>query len=231
MNEPGCGAEPHPSKMHGVFVSGTDTNVGKSVVCAAMMHRLRPHTPVRYWKPVQTGVELDDDAETVRVLGECGDDEIVQSAIRLPRPLSPHLAARLAGTRIDVTDLLSHMNASGNGVRWIIEGAGGVLVPLNERELMVDLMVRIAVPVLVVARTALGTINHTLLTLHALRARKLDIMGVVMVGDCSPDNRAAIEEFGAVPVLGELPRLDELTARTLQKWALEALDPEGRLLS
>ena len=87
------------------------------------------------------------------------------------------------------------------------------------------------VPVLVVARTALGTINHTLLTLHALRARKLDVMGVVMVGDCSPDNRAAIEEFGAVPVLGELPRLDELTARTLRKWALEALDPEGRLLS
>ncbi len=74
--------------------------------------------------------------------------------------------------RIEVTDLLSHMKASGNGVRWIIEGAGGVLVPLNERDLMVDLMVRIAVPVLVVARTSLGTINHTLLTLHALRARR-----------------------------------------------------------
>jgi dethiobiotin synthetase/malonyl-CoA O-methyltransferase len=217
--------------MHGVFVSGTDTNVGKSVVCAAMMHRLRPHIPVRYWKPVQTGAELDDDAETVRVLGECGDGEIVQSAVRLPRPLSPHLAARLAGTRIDVTDLLSHMNASGNGVRWIIEGAGGVLVPLNERDLMVDLMVRIAVPVLVVARTALGTINHTLLTLHALRARKLDVMGVVMVGDSSPDNRAAIEEFGAVPVLGELRRLEVLTAGTLRMWALYAVDPEGRLLS
>lgn len=217
--------------MKGVFVSGTDTHVGKTVVCAALMHRLRPFIPVRYWKPVQTGIELEDDAETVRVLGGCVDSEIARSAVRLPKPVSPHLAARLAGQRIEVTDLLSHLETSADRVRWIVEGAGGALVPLNERDLMVDLMVRISCPVLVVARTSLGTINHTLLTIDALRARKLDIIGVVMVGDPSPDNRATIEHFGTVPVLGELPRLEVLTPGALRAWAVETLDPEGRLLS
>jgi dethiobiotin synthase len=217
--------------MNGIFVTGTDTNVGKTVVCAAMMHRLRPHAAVRYWKPVQTGIEVDDDAEVVRALGGCAHAEIAPSAVRLPRPMSPHLAARLAGQRIDVANLLSHVEASGDRVRWIMEGAGGVFVPLNEEDLMVDLMVRLAAPVLVVARTTLGTINHTLLTLDALRTRKLDILGVVMVGDPSPDNRAAIERFGRVPVLGEMPRLEVLSPGTLREWALGALDPEGRLLS
>jgi malonyl-CoA O-methyltransferase len=96
---------------------------------------------------------------------------------------------------------------------------------------MVDVMARIAAPVLVVARTTLGTINHTLLTLAALRARSLDIAGVVMVGEPSPENRAAIEQFGAVPVLGELPRLERLTTEGLRQWALGSLDPDGRLLS
>jgi dethiobiotin synthase len=212
-------------------VSGTDTHVGKTVVCASLMHRLRPHIPVRYWKPVQTGIELDDDVETVRVLGGCVDDEIVRSAVRLSRPLSPHLAARLAGQCIDMTDLLPRIDDSQGPGRWIVEGAGGVLVPLNERDLMVDLMVRIAAPVLVVARTSLGTINHTLLTLAALRARNLEIVGVVMVGDPSPDNRAAIEQFGAVPVLGEMPRFEVLTPDAIRTWALGTLDPSGRLLS
>jgi dethiobiotin synthase len=216
--------------MRGIFVSGTDTSVGKTVVSAAILHRLRSHGPVRYWKPVQTGIELEDDAATVRVLGGCDESEIVESGVRLSRPLSPHLAARLAGQRIDLSDLLSHINGSGDQGRWIIEGAGGVLVPLNERDLMVDLMVRIAVPVLVVARTTLGTINHTLLTVDALKARKLHIVGVVMVGDPSPDNRTAIEQFGAVPVLGQMPRLEALTPGALREWALGDFDPEGRLL-
>ena len=217
--------------MNGVFVSGTDTNVGKSVVCAALMHRLRPHTAVRFWKPIQTGTELDDDTETVRVLGTCSDEETARSAVRLPRPLSPHLAARLAGQRIDIADLVSHLDSSSDRVRWVVEGAGGVLVPLNEGDLMVDLMVRLALPVLVVARTSLGTINHTLLTLEALKARRLDVTGVVMVGDPSPENRAAIEHYGAVAVLGEMPRFEPLTPHTLREWAIGSLDAKGRLLS
>jgi dethiobiotin synthase len=214
--------------MTGLFVTGTDTGVGKTVVCAALMHRLRARAAVRYWKPVQTGVEIDDDAATVRTLGACGASEVPELGVRLPQPLSPHLAARLAGQRLDLADLVSQVNGR-DPARWIVEGAGGALVPLNDDHLMVDLMVALAAPVLVVSRTTLGTINHTLLTLETLRARRLPIAGVVMVGEPSADNRSAIERFGGAPVLGEMPVFDPLTPDAVRGWALGGLDPEGRL--
>jgi malonyl-CoA O-methyltransferase len=217
--------------VNGLFVTGTDTGVGKTVVCAALMHRLRRHGAVRYWKPVQTGVEIDDDTATVRALGACAAAEIFDAGVRLPRPVSPHLAARLAGCPIDLAALVAQARAEDDGRRWIVEGAGGPLVPLDHEYFMIDLMARLGAPILVVARTNLGTINHTLLTLDALRARRLPIAGVVMAGDPSPDNRAAIEAFGAVPVLGELPRLEPLTADALRAWVLRGLDPERRLAS
>jgi dethiobiotin synthase len=177
---------------------------------------------------VQTGVEIDDDAATVRTLGACGASEVPELGVRLPQPLSPHLAARLAGQRLDLADLVSQVNGR-DPARWIVEGAGGALVPLNDDHLMVDLMVALAAPVLVVSRTTLGTINHTLLTLETLRARRLPIAGVVMVGEPSADNRSAIERFGGAPVLGEMPVFDPLTPDAVRGWALGGLDPEGRL--
>jgi dethiobiotin synthetase len=110
-----------------------------------------------------------------------------------------------------------------------VEGAGGVLVPVNDRELMIDLMRRLGLPVMVVARTTLGTINHTLMTLEALRARSLAIAGVLMVGDPHPENRAAIERYGDVVVLGELPFFDPLSAAMLERWAMSELDSDGRV--
>lgn len=103
------------------------------------------------------------------------------------------------------------------------------MVPVTDTGLMVDLMARLGLPVLVVARSALGTINHTLLTLEALRARSLAIAGVLIVGPRDPDNRDAIESFGQVNILGELPVLDPLTPEALGRWADAELDPEGRL--
>jgi dethiobiotin synthetase len=100
-----------------------------------------------------------------------------------------------------------------------VEGAGGVLVPLNDREMMIDLMARLALPVIVVARSGLGTINHTLLTLEALAARRLTVAGVVMNGPLDPSNRAAIETYGRVAVIGELPPLEPLTANALNACA------------
>ena len=164
--------------FRGVFVTGTDTGVGKTVVCAALMHRyrrLRPRSDasramVRYWKPVQTGIERGDDTREVQRLGGCSPREILQDGVRLRRPLSPHLAARLSGVTIDIRTLLDGLAAQPPSSRWIVEGAGGALVPINDSELMTDLMVRLALPVVVVARSRLGTINHTLLTLEALEA-------------------------------------------------------------
>jgi dethiobiotin synthase len=223
--------------FRGVFVTGTDTGVGKTVVCAALMHRYRnlgsrPDTrraTVRYWKPIQTGIERDDDTREVGRLGGCSPREMLLDGVRLRRPLSPHLAARLNGVTISIETLLDGLAGQPPSSRWIVEGAGGVLVPINESELMTDLMVRLALPLVVVARTRLGTINHTLLTLEALAARSLVVAGVVMVGRQNLENRRAIETYGGVRVIGELPRLDPLTPRALARWAASELDVAGRL--
>lgn len=190
------------------------------------MHRFRG---VRYWKPIQTGVEQDDDTAEVRRLGACAPGETLNAGIRLPRPVSPHLAARLSGRPIDVGTVVASGRPDATLGSWIIEGAGGVLVPINDSALMVDVMTALGLPVLVVARAGLGTINHTLLTLEALRARQLTVAGVVMVGEPDAENRAAIDAFGHVPVLGELPILDPLTPEALGAWAQANLDT-GNLL-
>jgi malonyl-CoA O-methyltransferase len=103
------------------------------------------------------------------------------------------------------------------------------LVPLNHRELMVDLMVRLGLPAVLVTRSRLGTINHTLLTIEALGRRAIPVAGVVMVGDLNPDNRTAIERYGSVRVVGELPTLDTLSPESLQRWAHSGLDVDGQL--
>lgn len=213
--------------LRGLFVTGTDTNVGKTVVSAALLHRFRREASLRYWKPIQTGVEQDDDtAEVERLTGE---RSALTLGIRLRRPVSPHLAARLSGTTIAVEDVVRPLLTVGGSEAWIVEGAGGVLVPINAAQTMADVMLRLALPVVVVARSTLGTINHTLLTIEVLRRRQLVVAGVVMVGEPDADNRAAIEHYGATPVLGEMPRLAPLTAERLAEWSATGLDREGRV--
>jgi dethiobiotin synthase len=216
--------------LRGLFVTGTDTGVGKTAVAAALLHRYRPDVPLRYWKPIQTGSEQDDDTAEVGRLGRCRADEVLSSGVRLPRPVSPHLAARLSGCTIRLQPLVDSILAEAGPSRWIVEGAGGTLVPVNDSETIADLMISLGLPVVVVAKTTLGTINHTLLTLEALGRRALSVAGVVMVGDRNAENRAAIERHGDVVVLGEMPFFDPLTAERLAQWAEAELDPERRLL-
>jgi len=217
--------------LKGFFITGTDTGVGKTTVSAAFMHRYRLEASLRYWKPIQTGIEGSDDTSDVAQLGRCHQGEIVPWGIRLPRPVSPHLAARWAGTTIEIPPLLDAIAREPHDRSWIVEGAGGVLVPINDDgQTMADLMVGLNLPTIVVARTTLGTINHTLLTLDALRRRDLRVAGVVMVGDRNSDNTAAIEQYGSVAVLGHMPRFEALTAEVLEAWSRSELDPEGRLL-
>jgi dethiobiotin synthetase len=216
--------------LRGLLVTGTDTGVGKTVVSAALMHRYRRDGPLRYWKPIQTGVEQDDDTREVTVLGACSADEVFTRGIRLPRPLSPHLAARLDGTTISISALVQEIEPERDRSAWIVEGAGGVLVPLNDSQMMIDFMVMLDLPVIVTARSTLGTINHTLLTIEALRRRELHVAGIVMVGDRNDENRTAIERYGDVTVIGEMPRFARVTAAGLSAWAASNLDCAGRLL-
>jgi dethiobiotin synthase len=209
----------------GVFVTGTDTGVGKTVAAAALMHRFRGVWPLRYWKPIQTGIEIDDDTATVRRLGVCSDDEVFNQGVRLQKPVSPHLAAHWAGRRIDLVELRGLIGHD-EDTTWIVEGAGGLLVPINEAQTMADWITHLALPVLVVARSGLGTINHTLLTLEALRARSLRVAGVMMIGEPNADNRAAIEQYGRVPVVAEMPFLTPLDPGLLAAWSVTHLDAE-----
>jgi len=191
--------------VRGLFVTGTDTGVGKTVLSAALMLR---YPDACYWKPIQTGP--DDDT---REVGRLSGGQVCDEGIRLPEPVSPHLAARLAGVTIELP------SRDSDEAVYIVEGAGGVLVPVNDSQTMADLMVRLGLSVIVAARSTLGTINHTLLTIEALRARSLKIAGVVMIGDRDADNRTAIEHYGNVAVIAEMPRFDPLTRESLRAWA------------
>jgi dethiobiotin synthetase/malonyl-CoA O-methyltransferase len=195
----------------GVFVTGTDTDVGKTMVSAWLVKSWRAD----YWKPVQSGCLTDSDTDTVRKINPSA--RFHPPAYLLKEPLSPHEAAVKDGVtiRLDAFALPATDNL------LVVEGAGGALVPLNDREMMTDLMVRLGLPVLVVARSGLGTINHTLLTIEALRARRIEVAGVVLNGPPNPANRAAIEHYGQVRVLAELPRLsgaEELSAHPPIGW-------------
>lgn len=192
--------------MNGVFVTGTDTDVGKTVVSTLLCLRWNAY----YWKPVQCGVEPATDRATLaKVIGQ---ERTCPEQFLLKNPLSPNQAAEIEGLKIDLDDFHPpHVSP------LVVEGAGGVLVPLNERQTMLDLAARLALPAVVVARSGLGTLNHTLLTLQALRERKIPVLGVVMVGDPHPRNRKSLEDIGRARILLELPKVPEITASWLNR--------------
>jgi len=190
-----------------IFVTGTDTEVGKTVVSAWLML----HFNACYWKPVQAGLAGETDSEKIQQLTECGAGAILPPAYQLPEPLLPHEAARRAGVAID----LARFVPPATDGPLVAEGAGGVMVPLNEHAFMIDLMESLGFPVVLVCRSGLGTINHTLLSLAALRARNIPLAGIVMNGPINSHNRIAIEKFGAVEVLAEIPPLDPLNRQSL----------------
>jgi dethiobiotin synthetase len=193
------------------FITGTDTGVGKTVVSALLCVGL----DATYWKPVQTGTREGTDTETVMRLAQLPRHRTLPETYRFKPPVSPHLAAQWAGARIELRKI--KMPASGQVPGSLIaEGAGGVLVPLNRTQLMADLMCHLNLPVLLVARTSLGTINHTLLSLAALRAARLDVRGVIMVGKPNRDNRAAIEHYGQIPVAGTVPPMKKIDRAALK---------------
>ncbi len=195
--------------MTGYFVTGTDTNVGKTVLSALLVNAL----DAAYWKPVQTGASEGTDRESVRAWSEATEDRLPLERYRFDPPISPHMASRDAGVRISLDAF--EFPAVPADREWIVEGAGGVMVPLNESDLMRDLILRIGFPVIVAARTALGTINHTLLTLAALREARVTICGVVLIGNENIENRRAIEHYGNIRVIGQIPLLKNIDRAAL----------------
>ncbi|WP_374410264.1 dethiobiotin synthase [Novosphingobium colocasiae] len=191
-----------------IIITGTDTGIGKTVFAAALAGALGGF----YWKPVQAGVDEDGtDAERVAHLSGLPRDHILPEAYRLATPCSPHRAAEIDAVTIDPARLALPQVAG----PLVVEGAGGVLVPLSRTRTYADQFAAWGAPVVLVARTTLGTINHTLLSIEALRARRVPLIGVAFVGDAVEDSEATICAMGGVRRLGRLPRLDPLTPETL----------------
>jgi dethiobiotin synthetase/malonyl-CoA O-methyltransferase len=208
-------------------VVGTGTEVGKTVVSAVLLAR---YPNAAYWKPVATGSREGRDVDEVARFAP-PEVQILPETYLFREPLSPHLAARLDGASIDPARLLAELarhRAEKPERALVVEGAGGLLVPLTEADLLIDFLAAAQLPCLLVALSGLGTINHTLLSLEALRAREMDIAGVVLNGSPNPENRAAIERFGRVAVLAELPPLPTLDRSAVAQAAGE-LDRGGVL--
>lgn len=193
--------------MPGLFVTGTDTDVGKTVVAAWLL----AHLDASYWKPVQAGAEPETDSATVQRLAGVEADRILPEAYLLAEAIAPHEAAHRAGIAIDMTRL----ETPACDRLLVVEGAGGLMVPLNGDAFVIDLAEELQLPIVLVARSTLGTINHTLLSIEAIRRRGLPLAGVVVNGPETPHNRAAIERYGRVEVIAEIPWLDAMNRSTL----------------
>ena len=192
-----------------IVVAGTDTEIGKTVFSAGLAALLGAN----YWKPIQAGLEGETDSQLVATLGGLSADRIVPERYSLKTPASPHQAAAIDGVGIEMDSL----DVPDTGDRpLVIEGSGGLLVPLDDTTLYIDVFARWRLPVVLCARTALGTINHSLLSIEALRHRDLDIIGIAFIGDGNAESERIICEIGRVRRLGRLPRLSPLTASTLR---------------
>ncbi len=190
-----------------VFVTGTDTNIGKTVICSWLCL----HSGSDYFKPIQTGGCEETDSQTLFAL--TGNITHKENYL-LQAPLSPHLAAKLENKTIDITQITLPSSK-----RLIVEGAGGLLVPIDENHLMIDLIQLLSIPVILVASARLGTINHTLLSLEALKSRGIETLGVIMNGVKNQDNCDAIEFYGATPILAQIPFLATVDKKSLEKIA------------
>jgi dethiobiotin synthetase len=188
-----------------LVVTGTDTGIGKTVLAGAIALA----TGAAYWKPIQAGLDDETDSERVAALGV----RTLPEAYRLSAPCSPHWAAEMDGLEIEDGDLALPQGED----RLVIEGVGGALVPIRDDLLFADLFARWGLRVVLAARTALGTINHTLLSIEALRSRGVPILGVAFIGEAIENTEATIARIGQVRRLGRLPILPAVSADALRE--------------
>ncbi len=197
--------------MSGFFITGTDTNIGKTLTSAVITSVLNGS----YWKPIQSGIATDmSDQEKVAHWITLPADRIIPTNYLLKSCLAPDQAATLEGVRINLETLQKPLIDN----QLIVEGAGGIYVPLNEDTSMLDLMKQLDLSVIIVARGTLGTINHTLLTIEALLHRQFKIKGVVFSGELNHANQHTIEKWSGIKTLFHIPQLNILTKEVVQEW-------------
>ena len=199
------------------FISGTDTNVGKTIVSAVLATKLEAH----YFKPIQCGLNKMNlkDSEVVKSLSNKA--KILNELYFLKKPLSPFVAAKLEKKKIDVNKILQFVKNL-KTKKLVIEGAGGLNVPINSNYLMSDLCQKLNTPLILVSRTKLGTINHTLMSLEVIKKKKINLMGIIFFGKKELETLETIRFFGKkilkknIKILGRLPVAKELSRKTIQ---------------
>ncbi|MEM6271905.1 MAG: dethiobiotin synthase [Bacteroidota bacterium] len=189
-------------------VVGIDTDAGKTVVAALLCLGLEAD----YWKPVQAGREPMTDTGRVREITGLPEDHFHPEAYCLAWPASPHAAAAQEGIRIAAEKIVLPVTPR----KLVIEGAGGLMVPLREDYMYLDLLAEWKLPVVLVVRTYLGSINHSLLSIAALRRNAIPILGLVFNEGGRPESEGVIERYSGIEVLGGVPELDAVNAETLR---------------
>ncbi len=192
-----------------IFVTGIGTDVGKTVVSAILCQALQ----YDYWKPIQCGNLDDSDSLKIKNLLTASRLRIFDESYRFKEPASPHIAAALENKKIALDEILSPPSDN-----LIIEGAGGVLVPLNDHDLVIDLISYLKSSVVIVSKNYLGSINHTLLTVEALRNRGINIIGVVFNGDPMPKAEETILNIGRLSCLARIRREQIIDAEIINSY-------------
>ena len=214
-------SSPPNSKMKSQFkqliVCGTDTDVGKTIVSALLVQGLN----AIYWKPIQSGLENGGDLATVTKILGLSKSRYLTEKYKFQAAVSPHWAAEKENISIKPEKL--HLPKVTQNL--IVETAGGVMVPLTRKFLQIDLLQKWMLPIILVARSGLGTLNHTLLTIEALNRRKIPILGIIVNGELHEDNPKTLEEFGHIPVIAQLPPLKNISANNLmEEWIQQNIE-------
>jgi len=205
-----------------IIVCGTDTDVGKTIVSSFLVQGLKGV----YWKPIQSGTEEGSDTKTVCKLLDLKPERYLPERYKFKAPVSPHWAAEKESRHIEPNNL----NVPNLDKLIIIETAGGLMVPLNRNWLQIDQLKIWGAPIILVARTGLGTLNHTLLSLEALKNRNINVLGIVLNGPPHNDNPKTLEQFGDTKILARLPIFEEVNAKSLsQEWNKQQLHQKLKL--
>jgi dethiobiotin synthetase len=194
------------------IITGIGTDIGKTVVSAIIAQVLK----ASYWKPIQAG-ELEN-SDSTKVFNWTEDDvTVLKEAFRLTQPMSPHAAAKYDGLKID-RESITFPEVDGN---LIIEGAGGILVPINNDGLLfIDLFSEWNFPVIIVSRHYIGSINHTLLTVEALKSRNIPIEGIIFVGDENKETESIILEITQCKMITRIPLVEKVNTAFIQEQAI-----------
>lgn len=198
-----------------IFITGTNTDIGKTLVSAMLLSAaLQQGMQAQYFKPIQTG--SDCDCTRVKKLTQAVDSAIQKPLFSFALPAAPYTAALAEKKEIHLQPIQDYMHRL-QQTSCIVEGAGGLLVPIAENILMRDLVLALQIPLLIVVSTALGTINHTLLTIEAALSKHIPIAGIVLSGNADPSLLSVFKKYTAVPVLAEVPWLENISSEKIKE--------------